>query len=69
MAGSPRGLRRIMLKNNLRRGIEFSYFDIQQIGTKWIAWFKDEIQDEDELVTGKDPGPDPRQLNIVRSKS
>lgn len=28
-----------MLKNNLRHGVEFQYFDIQKQGNEWIAWF------------------------------
>lgn len=38
-ARSPRGLRRLMLNNNVKHGIEFKYFDIQFINGRWFAWF------------------------------
>lgn len=39
VAGSPRGLRRLMLRNNVRYQRWFQYFDIQNVGGKWYAWF------------------------------
>lgn len=38
-SGSPQGLQRAMLLNNLKAGVEYSYFDIQKDGARWIAWF------------------------------
>lgn len=38
-APTREGLERLMLKNNLKHGIEFQYFDIQKQGSEWIAWF------------------------------
>jgi hypothetical protein len=42
-ASSPKGLVQAMLKNNFRYGLEFQYFDIQNSGGKWYAWFYLEI--------------------------
>jgi len=39
MASSPRGLRLSMLKNNVKYGMTFQYFDIQFVKGKWYAWF------------------------------
>ena len=39
-AATPQELRRLMFKNNLRTGIIFKYFDIQQMDNgDWIAWY------------------------------
>ena len=39
MASSPQGLRRLMLNNNVKKGIQFKYFDIQNVKNKWYAWY------------------------------
>lgn len=39
VAGSPKGLQRLMLLNNLNNGFEHNYFSIQKDGSKWIAWY------------------------------
>jgi hypothetical protein len=39
VATSPKGLVAAMLKNNLKYGAEFRYFDIQFSNGKWYAWF------------------------------
>jgi hypothetical protein len=38
-----------MLKNNLKFGMEFRYFDIQFAQGKWIAWFNVEIS-KDQFI-------------------
>jgi hypothetical protein len=39
-AGSPKGLQRLMLLNNIKDGFEYRYFDIAQDKKgKWIAWY------------------------------
>jgi hypothetical protein len=48
-APTREGLERVMLKNNLKYGIEFRYFDIQKVGSEWIAWFNVVI-DKDKLL-------------------
>ena len=42
-ASSPIGLRRLMLRNNIRLGAQVSYFQIVFDGTEWIAWFYEEV--------------------------
>ena len=44
IATSPKGLRRLMLKNNIKYKAEFSYYDIQTFTDKreklkFIAWY------------------------------
>lgn len=41
-AGSPRGLRRLMLLNNKRLGAWHNY-QIQFVNGKWFAWFHEEV--------------------------
>jgi hypothetical protein len=48
-AGSPSGLSRLMLQNNLKYAVEFTYFDIQFAQGKWWAWFYAEI-DKSKLI-------------------
>jgi len=44
IASSPKELRRLLLKNNLRAGIVFKYFDIAEMQDgNWIAWFFHDI--------------------------
>lgn len=54
-AGSPLGLRRLMLMNNLKLGGYVSYFQItavQESGkTVWYAWFN--AYSEDTLIVEK----------------
>jgi hypothetical protein len=38
-AATPLELSRLMLKNNLNKGIEHRYFDISSDGKKWVAWY------------------------------
>lgn len=40
-AGSPRGLRRLMFRNNLKHKGFVKYFDIQWVpgDKRWYAWF------------------------------
>ena len=38
-ASTPERLSEAMLKNNIKHGIEFRYFDIQFVKGKWFAWF------------------------------
>lgn len=49
-AGSPLGLRRLMLINNARMGAHVRYFDIQFIemnGRKqWVAWFYENLEND-----------------------
>jgi hypothetical protein len=42
-ATSPNGLVVAMLRNNLKYGMEFRYFDIQFAQGKWIVWFNVEM--------------------------
>ncbi len=55
-AQSPLGLRRLMYATNAKSGMQFKYFDIQQITdngkTKWIAWFYRDIDSIGELTDG-----------------
>lgn len=46
-AGSPQGLRRLMLQNNLKYGKQYNYFDIQFVNGKWFVWF---FEKEDEIA-------------------
>jgi len=39
VAGGPKGLQRLMLLNNMNNGMQYSYFDIQNVGGKWYAWY------------------------------
>lgn len=43
-APTPKGMREAMLKNNLKKGIQFHYFDIQFVKGSWIAWFNEAIE-------------------------
>ena len=38
-AGSPLGLHRLMLMNNLKSGNRYKYQDIQFVNGFWYAWF------------------------------
>ena len=42
-AGSPQGLRRLMLLNNAKKGVVFAY-SIQFASGKWYAWYNDTIE-------------------------
>lgn len=39
-ARTPQGLRRLMLKNNVKHGLVFNYYQIVFDGKKWYAWFQ-----------------------------
>jgi hypothetical protein len=45
VASSPQGLRRLMLKNNIRLGGFVSYYQITFAEGKWFAWFLEDVQD------------------------
>lgn len=49
-AGSPEGLRRLMLRNNMRWGMIFNYYQIIFDGKNWFAWYQldavDALSDE-----------------------
>lgn len=49
-AQSPLGLRRLMLLNNIRKGKQFNYFDIQFVKGAWFVWFF-EKEDETKLLS------------------
>lgn len=40
-AGSPKGLQRLMLKTQVILGYGVEFFDIQNVGKKWWAWYYD----------------------------
>lgn len=44
-----------MLRNNLKYGMEFRYFDIQFDGKRWFVWFNAEISKR-QLVDKAIPG-------------
>lgn len=48
-ASTPQGLRRLMLKNNFKKGIQFFYFDIQFVKGKWVAWYRQDIKTKDDM--------------------
>ena len=50
-AQSPRGLRLLMLKTNIKHGITIRFFDIQFANGKWFAWFYIR-PDDNELFNG-----------------
>ena len=39
-ARSPSGLRRAMLKNNMKWGMVFNYYQIVYDGQRWYAWYQ-----------------------------
>lgn len=39
-ARSPEGLRRSMLKNNIKHGLIFDYYQINHVDGFWYAWFQ-----------------------------
>lgn len=43
-AGSPEGLRRLCLRNNLKKGRYYNYFAIQFVNGKWYAWYYEDLQ-------------------------
>lgn len=43
IARSPKGLLLSMLKNNLKDGMEYHYYDISFDGKNWVAWFKKQL--------------------------
>jgi len=46
-ATSPKGLRRFMLRNNVRLGYFVNYINIQQMQDgRWIAWYYANIEHE-----------------------
>ena len=43
-AQTPRGLRRQMFLNNMRKNVQYVYHHIQFVDGKWFAWFYDEMK-------------------------
>jgi len=43
-APNKRALMQTMLNNNIAKGKKFNYFDIQQEGKRWVAWYYDEVK-------------------------
>ena len=45
-AGSLAALRRLCLKNNVKKGKQFHYFDIQYIEKerKWVCFYEEEVK-------------------------
>ena len=39
-ASNPKGLRRLMIKTQVRLGYGVNFFDIQKVGNKWFAWYE-----------------------------
>ena len=50
-ARSPKGLRRLMLRNNVKYKLIFNYYQIVFDGKDWYAWFQLDAADalEEEL--------------------
>ena len=50
-AGSPSGLRRLMILNNIKRSTWYKYFDIQlnPKDGKWYAWYLQTVTDQELL--------------------
>lgn len=46
---SPEGLRRAMLQNNLKRGMEYNY-QIVHDGKEWFAWYREEVASAELLM-------------------
>lgn len=49
-AGSPEGLRRKLLENNLVNGTEYQYYSIVFDGNSWFAWYYREASEKPKLV-------------------
>ena len=58
-ATSPMGLRRLMLLNSAKLGMQIKYYDIQYVveekSSYWIAWFNSELQNNDPLIQNIPP--------------
>ena len=52
-SGSPLGLRRLMVKTNAKHGLTIRYFDIQKVDGKWFAWYYIDLDNTDEVFSGK----------------
>ena len=48
-ASSPKGLRRLMIKNNTRLAMTVVYFDFQNINSKWYCWYNEPIHLSKEI--------------------
>jgi hypothetical protein len=57
-ARSKLGLRRLMLKTNVKLKMTVQYFDIQQdlVTKEWVAWYYARPQQEDQLFNDVDNG-------------
>jgi len=50
-ARSPEGLRRAMLRNNVRIGMQLVYHSIQFTNGEWVAWFYEDAKLEEVYKT------------------
>lgn len=59
-ARSPEGLRRLMLRNNVKWGLIFNYYQIIFDGNTWFAWFQldavDALEDEIKQMEARGKG-------------
>lgn len=51
-AGTPRGLRRLMLLTNAKYGMFIKYQDFQFVNGKWYAWYFVPMENEKDLADG-----------------
>lgn len=60
-ARTPEDLTIAMLRNNIKDGIRYSYFDIQKNGKDWFCWYLKDIgkivknQLDEEIIDGGRP--------------
>jgi hypothetical protein len=52
-AGTPQGLRRLMLLNNIKNAKQYNYFDLQFVNGKWFVWYF-ESENIDGLLNQKE---------------
>lgn len=43
-AQTPHGLRRLMLRNNLSKNVQFVYHSVQFVNGEWFAWYYEEMK-------------------------
>lgn len=53
-----------MLNNNIRKGGFVKYFDIQKDGTKWVAWYH-----EDLANMMKNPAPEEKKPSLKKTRN
>lgn len=49
-ARSPQGLRRLMVKNNIRMGMEVRYISINFVNGEWVAWYYENFDFNQEVL-------------------